>query len=45
MREAVIGMTANWRLLYVAYTQRGRALRIISARPATNAERSDYENQ
>jgi len=45
LRESVIGMTANWRLLYVVYTQRGKVLRIISARPVTNPERKNYENQ
>jgi hypothetical protein len=45
LRESAIGMTANWRLLYVVYTQRGKALRIISARSATNPERKNYENQ
>lgn len=45
LRESAIGMTANWRLLYVVYTQRGKVLRIISARPVTNPERKNYENQ
>ncbi|NUM77116.1 BrnT family toxin [candidate division KSB1 bacterium] len=45
LREAVVGMAVNWRLLYVVYTQRGKSLRIISARPATNTERRSYENQ
>jgi hypothetical protein len=45
VREAVVGMTVNWRLLYVVYVQRGDVLRIISARPATYSERSAYENQ
>jgi hypothetical protein len=45
LRESIIGMTVNWRLLYVVHTQRGKSLRIISARPATNPERKNYENQ
>jgi uncharacterized protein len=44
-REAVVGMTKGWRLLYVAYAWRRLALRIISARKATKPERKDYEDQ
>ncbi len=44
-RGALIGLTEQWRLLYVVYTLRGDTLRIISARPATIAERKLYENQ
>ncbi len=43
-REAVIGMTAGWRLLYVVYTLRDDEIRIISARLVTKAERRNYEN-
>jgi hypothetical protein len=45
IREAVVGMTVNWRLLYVVYVQRRDAIRIISARPADSSERTIYENQ
>lgn len=44
-REAVIGMTADWRFLYVVYVWRGEVVRIISARLVTNAERRSYEKQ
>jgi hypothetical protein len=44
-REVVMGLTVNWRLLYVAYTLRGEVVRIISARPATRQERKKYEDQ
>ncbi|KAA0269784.1 MAG: BrnT family toxin [Chloroflexi bacterium] len=44
-RDAAIGLTRKWRLLYVAYVWRRLAIRIISARKATKAERKKYENQ
>jgi len=44
-REAVIGMTVSWRLLYVIYVERGEAIRILSARPAIKAERHFYEDE
>ncbi len=43
-REMAIGLTEGWRLLVVVYTFREEAIRIISARPATAAERSLYED-
>ncbi|MBS1249266.1 MAG: hypothetical protein MAG431_00842 [Chloroflexi bacterium] len=45
IRESIIGMTTNWRLLYVVYAFRGDIIRIISARLVTKKEREDYENQ
>lgn len=45
LRERVIGMTASWQLLYVVYTLRNDAIRLISARPATRQERKTYETQ
>jgi uncharacterized DUF497 family protein len=43
-REAIIGMTVAWKLLYVVYTIRNREkFRIISARPVTKNERKKYE--
>ncbi len=45
LREKIIGMTQNWRLLYIVYTWRADSLRIISARSATKRERIKYENQ
>jgi uncharacterized DUF497 family protein len=44
-REAVIGMTMDWRLVYVVYAMREEVVRIISARLVTNAERKSYEEQ
>ncbi|MGO9742173.1 MAG: BrnT family toxin [Roseiarcus sp.] len=40
-RYAIIGMSEN-RLLYVAYTMRGEAIRIISARLAEPQDRRRY---
>jgi len=45
-RETLLGMTLQWNVLYVVYTIRqGDVFRIISARPATAAERRSYEEQ
>ena len=43
LREQVIGMTEDWRILRVVYTFREETIRIISARVATSAERKQYE--
>lgn len=43
-REAVIGLTVSWHLLYVVYVEHEDVIRIISARLAENAEREMYEN-
>lgn len=45
IRDALIGMTIEWKLLWVIYVMRGDVVRIVSARPATNPERKRYENQ
>ena len=45
IREAVIGLTEGWVMLYVVYTERQDVLRIISARPVVAAERKYYEDQ
>lgn len=42
-RFITLGMGAAGRLLVVAYTWRGENIRIISARPAENHEREEYE--
>jgi len=43
-REAIIGMTVAWKLLYVVYTMRKEdRIRMISARPVTKGERKKYE--
>lgn len=45
-REAIIGSTMNWRLLYVIYAMReDDVVRIISARSVTETERKIYEDQ
>jgi uncharacterized protein len=43
-REAVIGLTADWKLLSDVYVVRGEVIRIVSARAATAAERKIYED-
>ena len=45
IREAVIGMTVDWRLVYVVYVFREEVVRIISARLVTKAEQKHYEEQ
>lgn len=42
-RDFIIGYTFTQRLLLAVYTERGDRNRIISARPATRAERKVYE--
>jgi uncharacterized DUF497 family protein len=44
-RDAILGMTLDERLVFVVHIEQGdEAFRIISARPATAAERRHYEN-
>ena len=45
LREAIMGLSTNWQLLYVVYVMRDDIIRIVSARLVTNAERETYENQ
>lgn len=42
-RCIAIGQSARDRLLFVSYTERGNAVRLISARKATRNERELYE--
>ena len=42
-REIIIGHSARERLLLVSFTERGEAVRIISARRTDAPERHDYE--
>ena len=42
-RYIIIGQSAQNRLLIVSYTERGSAIRLISARKATPKERETYE--
>lgn len=44
-RYLLLGRSAAGRLLIVAITERGDALRIISARPMTPRERRTYEHE
>lgn len=43
-RQALVGLSTAWKLLFVVYVERGDGLRILSARPATSAERKSYED-
>ena len=46
IREAIVGLTMNWNLLYVVYTMcKGDIFRIISARSVTKHKRRLYEEQ
>ena len=42
-RFVTMGASSSGRILVVAHTERGAVLRIISARPASAAERKRYE--
>ena len=42
-RYITVGLSQRYRLLMVAYTERGGRVRIISARELTPAEKRDYE--
>jgi uncharacterized DUF497 family protein len=42
-RSITIGRSARHRVLFVAHTERGKRLRIISARGATRREQDQYE--
>ena len=44
-RYATIGLTERGRLLVVIHVDRGRRLRLITAWPATPAERREYEER
>ena len=44
-REAAIGLSEDWDLLFVVHVVRHEdTIRIISARPATSSERRDHEH-
>ena len=43
-RLITIGFSSNGRLLVVSHTERGKTIRVISARPATARERTRHEN-
>jgi len=42
-RYITIGLSRGYRLLMVAHTERGKRIRIISARELTRKERKQYE--
>jgi uncharacterized protein len=42
-REIIIGVSQKQQLLLVCFTERHKAVRIISVRKATKLERQDYE--
>jgi len=42
-RELIIGQSVQQRLLIVSFADRGRRIRLISARQTTARERRDYE--
>ena len=42
-RYVTIGLSLSGRILVVAHTDRGEAVRLITARPATPSERRFYE--
>ena len=44
-RDVIIGMTVNWRLMYVVYVLKADVIRIVSARLATKGERRQYEDR
>ena len=43
-RLITVGYSSRGRLLVISHTERGKAIRIISARPATAHERKRHEN-
>ena len=45
VREILIGNSTQGRLLLISFTERGGAIRIISARQATKRERRDHEQR
>ena len=45
LREKLIGMTRDWRIVLVVYVMREDRVRLISARDTTSMERRQYEDQ
>ena len=45
LRTLIIGYSAQNRLLFVSYTERGDAVRLISARTATKREHEKHERE
>ena len=44
-RYVLLGQSAQRRLLAVMFTERGQAVRLVSARKATRRERREYEEK
>ena len=44
-RLIIVGVSNQRRLLMVSFTERGKIIRLISARKATRAERRKYEKE
>jgi uncharacterized protein len=44
-REAIIGLTPDWQMLYVIFIECNSIIRIISAREVSRQEKWQYENQ
>lgn len=44
-REIITGYSVKQRLLLVSFTQRGKVIRLINARPATRTERRAHEEE
>jgi uncharacterized protein len=44
-RELLLGSANSGQIVVVSFVQRGRAVRIIAARPATRSERHAYEEK
>ena len=44
-RYVLLGESARRRLLAVMFTERGQAIRLVSARKATRTERREYEEK
>ncbi|MBU2444121.1 MAG: BrnT family toxin [Bacteroidetes bacterium] len=42
-RFLIVGMSKNFRLLVISFTERGESIRIISCRKSTTKERKSYE--
>ncbi len=45
MCEMIVGHSSRARLLFVSFTERSESVRLISARIATKAERTRYEEE
>ena len=45
LREKLIGMTRDWRIVLVVYVMREDRVRLIAARDTTSMERKQYAHQ